>query len=146
MRLRTRAREVSLHVLYQMEISKGDFVDLFDNYIAHNAQEAEVIDFSKALASGVLANIKSIDEIIKRHVKNWEIERMAIIDRNILRAATYELLYIKEIPPKVSINEAIELAKKFGDIDSPRFVNGILDKIYKTEAGLKNNNEQDHGE
>ena len=62
---------------------------------------------------------------------------MAIIDRNILRLACYELYYLDEIPPKVSINEAIELAKRFGDVDSPRFVNGILDKIYKQETSSK---------
>jgi transcription antitermination factor NusB len=67
-------------------------------------------------------------------VKNWEIDRMAAIDRNILRLSCFELIFLKEVPPKVSINEAIELAKRFSDIDSPRFINGVLDKIYKTEG------------
>ena len=91
---------------------------------------------------GAVENLSRIDEIIKKHVKNWEIDRMAVVDRNILRIAAYELLFIKEIPPKVSINEAIELAKRFGDVDSPRFVNGILDKVYKEEVGGK----EDSGE
>lgn len=142
MRLRTKAREVALHILYQMEITKGEFEAIFTNYLEHNPQVQEVIEFAREISGGVIANAVPIDEIIKKHVKNWEIDRMAIIDRNILRLASYELLHVQEIPPKVSINEAIELAKKFGDVDSPRFVNGILDKIYKTEAGNKRDREK----
>ena len=77
-----------------------------------------------------------IDDVIARYADNWEIHRMATVDRNILRLATYELLFVDEIPPKVSINEAVDLAKKFGDVESSRFVNGILDKIIKTETAL----------
>lgn len=146
MRLRTKAREVAMHILYQMEVTKGEFDDIFSNYIEHNPQEQETIDFARQVSYGAFMNISPIDEMIKKHVKNWDIDRMAIIDRNVLRLATYELLYLKEIPPKVSINEAIELAKKFGDVDSPRFVNGILDKIYKMEAATKSNNEEAHVE
>jgi len=142
MRLRTKGREVALHIMYQMEVAHGDFSDIFDNYIEYNPQEQEAVDFARKLSEGVSVNIVTLDEVIKKHVKNWEIDRMAVIDRNILRIATYELLYLGEIPPKVSINEAIELAKKFGDVDSPRFVNGILDKIYKAEAGNKSNHEE----
>ena len=80
----------------------------------------------------------SNESLVKKHVKNWEIERMAVIDRNILRMSCYELMFLQDIPPKVSINEAIELAKRYGDVDSPRFVNGILDKIYKMESRKKN--------
>ena len=81
-----------------------------------------------------MKNCSYLNSVIKKYVKNWEIERMAIIDRNILRLASFELMFVDDIPPKVSINEAVELAKRFGDIDSPRFVNGILDKIYKSES------------
>ena len=133
MRLRTKAREVALHILYQMEITKADFEAAFNNYLEHNPQQEEVIKFARELSCGVGTKHENIDSLIKKHVKNWDIGRMAIIDRNILRIACFELLFVDEIPPKVSINEAIELAKKFGDIDSPRFVNGVLDKIYKSE-------------
>jgi transcription antitermination factor NusB len=74
-----------------------------------------------------------IDKVISDYATNWELKRMAVTDRNILRFATYELLFMKDIPPKVSINEAIDIAKKYGDRDSGKFVNGILDKINKTE-------------
>ena len=137
MRLRSKAREVALHLLYQIEITKGDSARAFESYLERHPQRQEVIDFSSLLLEGTVKNIKTIDGLIKKYVKNWEIGRMAIVDRNILRVACYELYFVDEIPPKVSINEAIELAKRFGDVDSPRFVNGILDKIYKTETADK---------
>ncbi|MDP2922550.1 MAG: transcription antitermination factor NusB [Candidatus Omnitrophota bacterium] len=134
MRLRSKAREVALHLLYQVEVSKAEHHQAFQDYLASFPQRQEVIDFSLSLIDGAMANLERIDSLIKKYVKNWEIERMAAIDRNILRLACFELLFLEEIPPKVSINEAIELAKRFGDIDSPRFINGVLDKIYKMES------------
>lgn len=135
MRLRSRARAVALSLLYQIEITKIDCCRALQNYLEIYPQKQEVIDFSSLLAEGVVKNLFSIDSFIKKHAKNWEIKRMAVIDRSILRMGCFELLFSKDIPPKVAINEAIELAKRFGDIDSPRFVNGILDKIYKMERG-----------
>ena len=82
--------------------------------------------------------IQAIDQKITHYATNWQMNRMAIIDRNVLRLGVYELLYTEDIPPKVSINEAVELAKKFGDIESSKFVNGILDKIHKTELSSQN--------
>lgn len=146
MRIRSKAREVALCILYQHEVSKLGSAELFESYLEYYPQREEVIDFSRSLAEGVLARIDSLDAKIKTYAKNWEIERMAIIDRNVLRMAIYELLWIDDVPPKVSINEAIELAKKFGDTDSPRFVNGILDKIYKMETAKADKEKADHGE
>lgn len=137
MRLRSKARAVALSLLYQIEITKIDHYQALQNYLEIYPQKQEVIDFSSLLAEGVVKNLPSIDSFIKKHAKNWEIKRMAVIDRNILRMGCLELLFSEDIPPKVAINEAIELAKRFGDIDSPRFVNGILDKIYKIERGKK---------
>lgn len=134
MRLRSKAREVVVHILYQVEISKADYKEAFRSYLESYPQKQEVIDFSLMLIGGVIENLTTLDSLIKKYVKNWEIERMAVIDRNILRMAAFEIIFLEEIPPKVSINEAIELAKRFGDIDSPRFVNGVLDKIYKMES------------
>lgn len=131
MRQRSKARETTLQLLYQIEISKQNYKDVFPYYIKENSLTPEMIEFSTLLIEGVLNNITKIDFFIKTHVKNWEIDRMAVIDRNILRIACFELIYLEEVPPKVAINEGIELAKKYGDIDSPRFVNGVLDKIYK---------------
>jgi len=139
MRLRSQAREIALCLLYEIEMSKVDFSTVLKNYLESSPQRQEVIDFFSGLTRGVIDNLEHIDSLIKKHVKNWQIERMAVIDRNILRMACFELLFLEDIPPKVTINEAIELAKLFGDIDSPRFVNGVLDKIYKTESGKEKN-------
>lgn len=137
MRLRSKAREIALCLLYQMEMSKIDFRQALQNYLENYPQKQEVVDFLTILTKGVIENSGLIDSLIKKHAKNWQIGRMAVIDRNILRMGCFELLLLEDIPPKVAINEAIELAKRFGDLDSPRFVNGILDKIYKTESRNK---------
>ena len=121
-------------MLYQIEIIKSESPQAIKGYLETFPQKREAVEFATQLIDGVLNKETSIDDFIKKHVKNWDIGRMAIIDRNILRIACFELLFIDDIPPKVSINEAIELAKRYGDIDSPRFVNGVLDKIYKDES------------
>ena len=137
MRLRSKAREIALCLLYQTEITKADFHTVLQEYLLQSHHKQEVKDFCSVLVSGTSQQQGTIDSLVKKHVKNWEIERMAFVDRNILRMACFELMFLDDIPPKVSINEAIELAKRFGDIDSPRFVNGILDKIYKMESAKK---------
>ena len=96
--------------------------------------EKEVQDFANSIVKGTSKDLSKINEIISKYADNWDIKRMAVIDKNILRMGIYEILYREDIPPKVSINEAIELAKKYGDVDSGKFVNGILDKVRKTEA------------
>lgn len=133
MRLRSKAREISLCLLYQIELAKSNSTEVIAGYFEQEPAQKEIVDFSTLIIEGVITNRESIDSIIRKHAKNWEITRMAVIDRNILRISCFELIHLEDIPPKVSINEAIELAKRFGDVDSPRFVNGILDKIYKIE-------------
>jgi N utilization substance protein B len=93
------------------------------------AGEAEMRLFAEPLIRGTLQHRDAIDEYIKRHVKNWDFNRIAPVDRNILRLAIYEMLHREDIPPVVSINEAVEIAKKFSTEDSGKFVNGILDKV-----------------
>lgn len=93
------------------------------------AEEAEIRLFSDPLIRGTLQHRDAIDEQIKKHVQNWELHRIAAVDRNILRLAIYEMLHRDDIPPVVSINEAVDIAKKFSTHDSGKFVNGILDKI-----------------
>lgn len=134
MRKRSKAREIALCVLYEIEVSKKSFNEVLNHYYDSFPSKIGTKPFATQILKGVTENIKDLDTIIKKYVKNWEIGRMAIIDRNVLRLATYELLKANDIPPKVSINEAVELAKRFGDVDSPRFVNGILDKIFKLES------------
>jgi len=92
-------------------------------------QEAETRLFAEPLIRGVLEHRDAIDELIKKHAKNWEFHRIAAVDRNVMRLAIYEMLYRDDIPPVVSINEAVDVAKKFSTQDSGKFVNGILDKV-----------------
>jgi len=93
------------------------------------AAESAVRVFAEPLIRGTLEHRNEIDEQIKKHAKNWELHRMAVVDRNVLRLAIYEMLHREDIPPVVSINEAVDIAKKFSTEDSGKFVNGILDKI-----------------
>lgn len=134
MRKRTLSREIALKVLYALDITGDSVMDIAQKYW-ENAEPVEesVKEFSDTIVDGVAGNRDDLDEIITKYADNWELKRMATIDRNVLRVAVYELLYMPETPPKVAINEAIELAKKYGDKDSGKFVNGILDKISKTE-------------
>jgi N utilization substance protein B len=94
-----------------------------------SADETEVRLFADPLIRGALEHREPIDEVIRRHTKNWDLPRMAAVDRNILRLAIYEMLHREDIPPVVSINEAVNIAKKFSTQDSGRFVNGVLDKV-----------------
>lgn len=134
MRKRSRARELALMALYQRDITREATLETLKDFWENHKADAEVRDFATELVTGTVQNLERVDEVIARYADNWEIHRMATVDRNILRLATYELLFVEEIPPKVSINEAVDLAKKFGDVESSRFVNGILDRISKTET------------
>jgi len=134
MRKRTKARECALQILYQIDITKNDCRFCLDDYWNVNGDtEQSIVEFANELVKGTVENVSKIDGVISSYATNWSIDRMAVVDRNILRMATYELLFRMEIPPKVSINEAVDIAKKFGDKDSGKFVNGILDKISKVE-------------
>ncbi len=141
MRKRTQARDCALRVLYQADITKRDAALVSENFWnAEESADKEVKEFSHRLAAGVGKNITTIDAMISKYATNWQLRRMAIIDRNVLRLGAFELLFAPDIPPKVTINEAVELAKKYGDLESSKFVNGILDKIHKVEVvpqGLK---------
>jgi len=133
-RNRTKARECALKILYAIDIRKesaSQCAGLF--WESHPTIKNEVKEFSAFLVEGVSENQKVIDSMISKHATNWQIQRMPTIDRNILRLATFELLFAGDIPPKVSINEAIEMAKRYGDRDSGKFVNGVLDVINKSE-------------
>ncbi|MBI4435946.1 MAG: transcription antitermination factor NusB [Candidatus Omnitrophica bacterium] len=136
MRKRTYARELALMALYQTDITKAPVEESLQIFWETHKVVAEVKEFATSLTVGTTENLKRIDEVISHYADNWELSRMAAVDRNILRLATYELLFLEEIPPKVSLNEAIDLAKKYGDQESGRFVNGILDQIGKMEKGL----------
>ena len=135
MRKRTKAREYALKVLYQIEMTKDGYKEALESFWGREPEREESIrEFASQLVKGVAENIKEIDETITKYTTNWQIGRMAVIDRNILRMATFEIQHLDDIPPKVSVNEAVDMAKKYGDKDSSKFVNGILDKIIKMKA------------
>jgi len=136
MRKRTQAREYALQILYQADIRKDSEDKILTDFWKGLEVEPEVSDFASKLVIGTLRNMKKLDEMISKYASNWKLNRMAVIDRNVLRMAAYELLFCEDIPPKVSINEAVDLAKKFGDTESGKFVNGILDKINKEEPPI----------
>jgi len=132
MRKRTRAREFTLQMLYQIDITKDTGENCLINFwdgLSEEGVDEDIKSFANELTRGVIANLEHIDAKITQHATNWNLTRMAVVDRNILRLGCYELLFREDIPPKVSINEAVELAKKYASIEASKFVNGILDKI-----------------
>jgi len=126
---RRRSREFVLQVLYQLDITKQDPIKTLALTKEHFTPKEEDNEFVERIVLGVLEHCKEIDRFIEQYSENWRLDRMATIDRNILRMAIFELLYCKEIPPKVTLNEAVDLGKRFGSEDSGSFVNGILDRI-----------------
>lgn len=124
-----------MQLLYQSDVSGVSTADLAQDFFELHAaeEEASVKTFAVQLVRDISAKLEELDGKISEYATNWQIERMATVDRNVLRLAAFELLYRPDIPPKVAINEAVELAKKFGDLESGKFVNGILDKINKTK-------------
>ena len=138
MRNRTKARECALKILYAIDIRKDPYLECAELFWKNQpAVEPAIKEFAGIIVEGVRENQKAIDSVISKHATNWQIKRMPVVDRNILRISTFELLFSDNIPPKVSINEAIEMAKRYGDKDSGKFVNGVLDKISKTEPKQK---------
>lgn len=136
MRKRTQGREAALQILYQMELNPESMAKTIISFWGQQSGfPEEVRGFAETMARGTLEHIKTIDKTIERYAENWQIKRMAVIDRSILRLATYELLFCRDIPPKVAINEAVNIAKKFSQEDSGKFVNGILDRINHEERG-----------
>jgi len=125
------SRELALKFLYQFEFNEADFDDQMAMFEARLTCKEEVKTFLQELVSKVLKHLKEIDEILEKYSKNWALDRMTVIDRNLLRLGVCELFYSRAIPPKVVINEAVEIAKKYGSEESPDFINGILDKIFK---------------
>lgn len=126
---RRRSREFALQVLYQLEITKQGalqaMVQLKENFSPEEGED----EFAKRIILGVMERRQEIDRLIEERSENWRLDRMTIIDRNILRIAIFELLYCGDIPPKVTLNEAIDLGKRYGSEESGSFINGILDRI-----------------
>lgn len=138
MRKRTLAREAAIQVLYQLDLRGEEVLDELDQVLDHVLAEADpdpgVRQFARRLVTGCWARRAELDERIRAIAENWDLGRMAAVDRTILRLAAYELLFGGDVPPKVAINEAIDLAKRFSTADSGAFVNGILDRIHTERA------------
>ena len=129
MKRRTRARELALQFLYMLDLRGDDLLAEARTYVASEERDAETTQFALRLVQGTHENRSEIDAMIQGVAQNWSIARMAVVDRNVLRLATFELLHCHDIPPKVAINEAIELGKRYSGQNSGAFINGILDKI-----------------
>lgn len=139
---RRKGRESALQILYQLEIlsqdkgsaslatvSRANASEAIEKFFEHFDAPKDVLDHSTSLVHGVLLNSKRIDELISKHSEKWRLERMAIVDRNVLRIASYEFLFAPDLSPSIIIDEAVEVAKRFGSDKSAAFVNGILDSI-----------------
>jgi len=127
--MRHQSRELALQILFQIEfapqIQYSEFLEVFEQSFSQ-----DVIDYADLLINGVKANQGDIDELVQAQSQHWKIARMAIVDRNILRMAAYEMRFMPDpLKPNIVINEALELAKKYGSTDSASFVNGVLDQI-----------------
>jgi len=126
---RRRARELALQMLYRHELASASVESMLEDFEELRRAPEQVREFALRLVRGTLERLPEIDAELAAQTANWRLERLAAVDRNILRLAAYELLYEPEIPPAVVLDEAIEIAKKFGADESARFVNGVLDGL-----------------
>ncbi len=126
---RRKSREAALQVLYQWDVTRRDREKGLSRFKEHFLPKEEKDPFLEAIVQGVLDHRLEIDRLIERYSENWSLDRIASIDRTILRIAIFELLYREDIPPKVALNEAVDLGKRFGSENSGGFINGILDRI-----------------
>ena len=129
---RRKSREFAMQMLYQWEICGYTPAQVEATFFANNRADAEVEGFARALFEGAINDIDRLDHLIREQAESWRLERMAAVDRNILRVALYELLHHPETPAPAVINEALEIARRFSTGDSVEFVNGLLDGIRKT--------------
>jgi transcription antitermination protein NusB len=129
--MRRKAREYALQILYALDLNPAPTGDFLKVFWEMNETKPEIVEYTSILVKGTLSNQEKIDALISTHSSHWKIDRMPATDRNILRIGTYELLEEQTVPPKAVINEAIEIAKKFGTTDSATFINGVLDSIHQ---------------
>lgn len=126
---RRRAREVALQLLYALDITHDELPTIVGTPWVEAMGSEAVRDFAMKLVAGVVEKREVIDVLVQEWSANWSLGRIGVIERNILRFAIYELLFLPDIPPNVTINEAVEVAKRYGTEESPSFINGILDRI-----------------
>ena len=137
MTTRRRAREVVLQVLYEEDVNPLRDLEIANQFLAKRMlHNKPLIAFAQQLLVGVRNHRDELDAILTRHAANWSVKRMSTIDRNILRMSSYEMVF-GEVPGRVSINEAVELAKRYGNKNSHQFVNGILDRVLRENEANK---------
>jgi len=134
MSTRSRAREVALQALFQEDLNPRDSRDQLAPFVEARLQKEELREFATSLVLGVMRNLGELDAVLEEKANNWSLSRMAATDRNVLRLGAYEIRYA-DTPDRVAINEAVELAKRFGSKQSSQFVNGILDKLMNRTTG-----------
>ncbi|MFO0984543.1 MAG: transcription antitermination factor NusB [Planctomycetota bacterium] len=135
MRKRTQAREVALKALYLLDVRGDEIVPELDGYLREDTQDEDVLSYARVLIDGVREHLREIDEQIAAAAQNWELKRLAVVDRNILRIAVFELLREADVPARAVLNEAIEIGKKFSTAQSGAFINGVLDKVLSRLPG-----------
>ena len=135
---RRKAREHALQILFQLDIRKEKpSAAVLKHFWAEYQPDEEIRNFAEEIVKGTFKHLPKINDLIHQCAKNWSLDRMAVVDRNVLRIAIYESLYRIDIPTSVTINEAIEIAKKFGTDESGAFVNGILDRVARMAGKLE---------
>lgn len=128
---RRLARECALEVLYRLDLVGDEPEHTIAEILLRKNPSEEAETYLRRLVDSVLGNQQEIDAALRRHLSRWRLERLTVLDRAILRLAAAEILFFDDVPPKVSINEAVEVAKKYGDDDAGKFVNGVLDSIFQ---------------
>ena len=126
---RRQSRETALQLLYALDITRANVREVLRAGWADKMLSPEIRDFTTTLVTGVIEHRDGIDALIQECSTNWSLERIGLVERNILRFAIYELCFLPDIPPNVTINEAVEVAKKYGTEEAPAFINGILDRV-----------------
>jgi transcription antitermination protein NusB len=126
---RRKAREYALQMLFQWDITHDPIETIAGPFWENREEQQAVIEFARRLVTQTVEHVEKIDVVIQSHAEHWRLDRMAVVDRNILRLATQELLFDTETPGTVVINEAIEIARRYSAQESPQFINGILDSI-----------------
>jgi N utilization substance protein B len=134
---RRKAREEALRILFRLEFENSQAEKTLNQYWENKKASEEIKEYSNWLVNGIISNQSKIDNIIQQVSEHWRISRMALVDRNILRMAVFELLYEENVAPAIVINEAIEIAKKYSGDEAGTFVNGVLDAIRKSLKDIK---------
>lgn len=131
MSLRRRSRIIAIQILYQIQLTAAPVPIVTKRFWQSQDTSVELRPFALELVEGTTAHLEAIDTVLQDTSKNWKLHRMPVVDLSILRCAAYEILYLDDIDPATSINEAVEIAKSYSTPDSPKFINGVLDNIRK---------------